>query len=199
MYKVFIKENPIILTDSKNNLESFVMVPYQSIIISDLLALFNEDRLRGIYLYHNDLASMWADFISNFEVIKAAGGLVKNKREEVLMIYRLNHWDLPKGKVESGESFEDAAIREVSEECGIYNLKIFKKIPTTYHIYFEKNKPVLKITHWFEMINEADDKLTPQLEEGIFEVKYVSKKELNSLTEHMFENIKLLLHETQSF
>ncbi|MEK9830598.1 MAG: NUDIX hydrolase, partial [Schleiferiaceae bacterium] len=41
------------------------------------------------------------------KALTAAGGWVKNGRGEVLWIYRLGHWDLPKGKLESGENMEE--------------------------------------------------------------------------------------------
>ena len=51
--------------------------------------------------------------------IIAAGGIVMNKNNEVLLIHRRGKWDLPKGKLDCGETIEDTAVREVSEEVGI--------------------------------------------------------------------------------
>jgi 8-oxo-dGTP diphosphatase len=56
-------------------------------------------------------------------VIKAAGGIVLRhtpRCDEVVVVYRKRHrdWTLPKGKLKDGESFEEAALREVQEETG---------------------------------------------------------------------------------
>ena len=53
--------------------------------------------------------------------IIAAGGLVTNENNELLMIFRRGKWDLPKGKLDKGETIEECAIREVEEETGIGN------------------------------------------------------------------------------
>ncbi|MCM2301442.1 MAG: NUDIX domain-containing protein [Flavobacteriaceae bacterium] len=196
MYKVFVKENPIILTDSKLNLNGFIMIPFESIEMEKLISLLDQDLLKGIYLYHPNLEWMWKKFQSNFKVIEAAGGLVKNNQNEVLMIYRLDKWDLPKGKIEVGETLEKTALREVEEECGIKNLEIIRPLSNTYHIYSEKeNKLILKISHWFEMVNTSTEKLIPQKEEGITMVKYIAKNKLNELLDNMYANIKILFDE----
>lgn len=198
MYKVFVKENPIILTDSKLNLNGLIMVPFESIEIEKIISFLNQDLLKGIYLYHDDLEWMWKKFQSNFKVIEAAGGLVKNVQDEVLMIYRLDKWDLPKGKIEVGETIEMTALREVEEECGIKNLEIIRPLSNTYHIYSEKNKVlVLKISHWFEMKNCSSEKLIPQLDEGITMVKYINKNQLNDILDSTYSNIKILFEEVQ--
>src|SRR5262249_51800028 len=56
-------------------------------------------------------------------VIKAAGGILQRttpRGEEVMVVYRKRHqdWTLPRGKVRDGESFQEAAVREVLEETG---------------------------------------------------------------------------------
>ena len=56
--------------------------------------------------------------------IIAAGGLVTNKHNELLMIFRRAKWDLPKGKLDEGESIEACAVREVEEETGIKNISL---------------------------------------------------------------------------
>jgi 8-oxo-dGTP diphosphatase len=59
------------------------------------------------------------------ETVRAAGGLVLRRREdgarEILLVHRpaYDDWSFPKGKLEPGESEEDAALREVDEETGL--------------------------------------------------------------------------------
>jgi 8-oxo-dGTP pyrophosphatase MutT (NUDIX family) len=51
--------------------------------------------------------------------MNTAGGIVINKGNQVLLIFRKGKWDLPKGKSENGESLKKTAKREVVEETGI--------------------------------------------------------------------------------
>ena len=59
------------------------------------------------------------------EPVRAAGGLVHRRRDdgttEILVVHRpaYDDWSFPKGKLEPGESEEDAAVREVEEESGL--------------------------------------------------------------------------------
>ena len=59
------------------------------------------------------------EFKACFTILEAGGGIVFNKRGEFLVIERRGVWDLPKGKVDAGETIEEAAVREVREECGL--------------------------------------------------------------------------------
>ena len=53
-------------------------------------------------------------------MVRAAGGVVQRDRR-VLLVHRPRHgdWSFPKGKLEDGESWEQAALREVEEETGL--------------------------------------------------------------------------------
>lgn len=112
-----------------------------------------------------------AEYAKLFKYIFAAGGLIE-KDNRFLFIYRLKKWDLPKGKIDKGESPEQAAIRECEEECGITELTITKELNPSYHIYEHKGKYALKKTFWYEMSTKHEAHLTPQIEEHIEKVEW---------------------------
>ncbi|PZP52307.1 MAG: hypothetical protein DI598_00955 [Pseudopedobacter saltans] len=110
--------------------------------------------------------------------IIAGGGLVLNANQELLMIYRLGFWDLPKGKWEEGETIEECAVREVEEETGIAGIVLEKLIGLTYHEYFNKytQEDVVKETHWFLMTIPDLQELTPQISEDIQKAEWIPLK-----------------------
>lgn len=136
----------------------------------------------------------WDEFVSRYTLQEAAGGLVKNEMGEYLIIYRKGRWDLPKGKIDYDENPADAALREVKEECGVENLELGSLILTSFHTYTEKNKDILKKTHWYMMKSSGEDKLIPQLEEGIEKVEWMSELRIKSeVYSNTFGSIKNLL------
>jgi len=191
MYKVFVNESPIIITSSLNKENNYPVYPFKEVIFKDLIAQLKNNFLTGIILYSTDLEHDWRIFTENLKVVPAAGGLVLNTHKEVLFIYRNDTWDLPKGKIEKGESIETAALREVEEECGIFNLSLDKKLLTTYHIY-DQNGLHLKETHWFLMHSNYKKELIPQLEEGITQVVFKNKTEIEAAFQNTYANIKLV-------
>lgn len=193
MYKVFFNEHQIILTDLKNienKCYKFSSKTDISLIIN-LLEKIKEPTT--IYYYHKDLKKLWEKFKEKFEEICAAGGKVINNEDKILMIYRLGKWDLPKGKTEKDESIEETAVREVEEECGITNLKLIKPLQKTYHIYFIKERMILKTSHWFLMKYNKNEELKPQIEEGIEQVVWKSQDEIEELKKNMYSTIKELV------
>lgn len=115
-----------------------------------------------------------------FKYIFAAGGLIE-KDNKYLFIFRLKHWDLPKGKLDMGEGPEEAAIRECEEECGITKLTITNTLEPTYHIYAHKGAYALKKTYWYTMSTKHEGLLVPQLEENIEKVEYFTKSQIQEL------------------
>ncbi|WP_397446427.1 NUDIX hydrolase [Polaribacter sp. R77954] len=191
MYKVFVNDKPIIITSSSKNENKYAVYPFKKLLFEEILHKLKHDTLKGIVLNSTDLEKDWASFTQNLEVIPAAGGLVHNAKKEILFIYRNGVWDLPKGKIEKGESITTAAIREVEEECSIFNLKLGKKLLTTYHIYNQKGLK-LKETHWFLMTSDYNKALSPQLEEGITEVCFKNEQETHIALQNTYANIKLV-------
>lgn len=122
-------------------------------------------------------------------IIRAAGGLVYDEQGRALMIYRRGHWDLPKGKLDDGETIEQCALREVKEECGVSPLKIGPKICTTSHNYFLDGKIVDKRTTWFIMTTNSSTPLTPQIEEDIERCEWVEGGELESKLKESYSTI----------
>lgn len=123
--------------------------------------------------------------------IIAAGGLVTNDNNELLMIFRRGKWDLPKGKLDEGEKIEECAVREVQEETGLKSIKLGKLVGITYHEYFDtySNQDVNKETHWYAMKALPGQKLVPQTEEDIQEIEWVRKEILDVYLNNSYANI----------
>jgi len=127
--------------------------------------------------------------------IIAAGGIVMNPKQEILWIFRRGFWDLPKGKLDLGETIPQCALREVQEETGINNIQLNELITITYHDYFDKylNTQVTKETHWYNMIIQDLQYGIPQIEEDIEKMEWFSIDALEIPMQHTYENIKLVI------
>jgi 8-oxo-dGTP pyrophosphatase MutT (NUDIX family) len=112
-------------------------------------------------------------FKKQFKPIEAAGGVILSPDERLLLIHRNGVWDLPKGKLEPGESITDGALREVTEEVGLTELTLGAALPASYHIYRHKGEWLIKTTHWFEMTASGLLDLTLQTEEGIDDAEWI--------------------------
>ncbi len=199
MYKVFINEKKLILSSEPQN--SPKILNYDGTHSFDFaIDLLENTASQGLNIYHSDIEKLWSDFGNFFKKIDAAGGIVQNSDNKILFIHRLGKWDLPKGKIEPGESREVAAVREVEEECGISDLQLKDFINSTYHIYTERDgKKILKTTYWFHMLYNGKETPKPQIEEGINEVSWKNEAEIETaIIPSTFQNIKLILADFKS-
>ena len=196
MYKVFVNEKKLSLSNSPKESEKNLHYEGKS-TLEIAVDLLENTSVNEINLYHEDLDVLWKDFSRFFRIIEAAGGIVLNDKKEILFIKRLGKWDLPKGKIEKGESLEEAALREIEEETGLKEVEIEKFLNTTYHIYTERNgDKILKTTHWFLMNYLGTESPKPQIEEGILEVSWKDNEEINEkVLGKTFRNIELILNE----
>lgn len=195
MYKVFYNEKALTLTD-KPLLTSKSLQFNTDSQFAEALAVLRNTSVTEVNIYYHNLEKLWKRFKDYFHYLEAAGGLVKNKNNEILFIYRLGKWDLPKGKVEEGETTEIAALREVEEECGISNVKLLDFITHTYHIYFQENLK-LKGTYWYNMSYEGNQQLIPQEEEGIGIAEWKKRDDVPEILKNTYENIKIVLNKIE--
>ena len=185
MYKIYINETPLILTNTegvlpewKNDPTSFV-VKYMGKVkfLHNYIDMLEKNpKYKRIILHDANLEKLWADFQSIYKIIEAAGGAVFNSENQLLVIFRRDFWDLPKGKIDKGETPEHAAVREVQEETGLGVVFLENHIVNTYHTYPHKNKRILKKTYWYAM-KTAETKLTPQYSEDIERAEWVKLAE----------------------
>ena len=192
MYTIFSDGTPIYLTDDLKFKLNNNFFYYDQFVLADIIKSIESGDLKETYIYHPDLLNLWKSFKNHFHIEIAAGGLVRNDSEENLFIFRLNRWDLPKGKIENGESKKEAAVREVMEECGLKHVVILGKLMKTYHLFTRDEKQVLKITHWYNMHTSQEDDLTPQIEEDISKVAFMDSLQTKKALENTYGNIKLL-------
>jgi 8-oxo-dGTP pyrophosphatase MutT (NUDIX family) len=200
MYKVFFNDSFLVITDKHyqplKHLHTFQLQSFNQIEKWILEAENSVNPVQLICLTENP-HDVWLKLQSLFRIIEAAGGLVKNDDKKYLFIFRRGKWDLPKGKIESGEIPSDAAIREVMEETGLKLITIKKYITSTYHIYRLKGKLVLKRTYWYLMNSHGADTLIPQIEEDIEKAIWLNPAEIEPLMLNMFGSVKDLVENVQ--
>ncbi|MBI4037484.1 NUDIX domain-containing protein [Candidatus Curtissbacteria bacterium] len=108
--------------------------------------------------------------------IFSAGGIIFRESSkgpngtEVLVTQHSGHkgWDFPKGHIESGESAEAAALREVEEETGV-KAKIIERVGDTKYFYFDAGERVFKIVIFFLMKYVGEGKATTAFEVSAME------------------------------
>ena len=188
----------VILTDQPNievGEDKYLYIQYHDFeelhFVLDMLTSI--ESLKGAVFHHPDLEVLITDFRAHFKEINAAGGVVVNELDEVLLIHRRGKWDLPKGKVEPGESRQDAALREVVEECGIAAPENRGHLIDTYHVYHLNEDRILKKTEWFSMFAPKEIP-TPQAEEQIDKAVWASVSELDIESLDTYRNIRKVLH-----
>jgi 8-oxo-dGTP pyrophosphatase MutT (NUDIX family) len=192
MYKVFIENNPIHFISKDKELPlgvySFVIKDSKSATKKVEQMLKSKLGFFELFLICENVEDEFANFFKSYKFLEAAGGIVHQK-DKYLFIKRNGVWDIPKGIIESDESPEVAAVREVEEECGISKPEVYDRIGVTFHTYKYDDERVLKKTYWFKMNYYGEEILTPQAEEGITEVKWLHKKDLYRVKKNTFMSI----------
>jgi 8-oxo-dGTP pyrophosphatase MutT (NUDIX family) len=195
MYKVFVNDKPLFLTNEIAKETDFQMFLLESIDIKKVIIKMFNNKIKKCYLYYPDEEVILKKLKEKIPVQKAGGGFVYNKKGEVLFILRNGKWDLPKGGKEKGERMSFTALREVEEETGVNQLVVTKKLQKTYHVFKRNGVFKLKITQWYEMTTNFDGIPVGQAEEGIEKVAWLNPEQVQEALKNSYENIKLLFEE----
>lgn len=201
--EIYINNKPLILTNaaekfiSKNNHAAGFLLLSGAFTRNFRLAKKHLESLSSSGALIHDISpdaleEMLSDQITE---IRAAGGLVQNNQGELLLIFRRGHWDLPKGKIDDGESEVECALREVKEETGLNDLSAGEKLKTTYHVYEHQNTVILKTTEWYKMQSSQVEKLVPQLDEDILIARWVGRSEASALVKNSYSIVRNLVED----
>jgi 8-oxo-dGTP pyrophosphatase MutT (NUDIX family) len=205
--KIYFSDKPLFLCDEVDE----TIQPYvhhdDAVFIDELnthtvKSMIHEMEQPAVHagvFYHARLEELKKAFFKKFAFIRAAGGLVLNEKKEILIIFRRGKWDLPKGKLDKGETLEDCAVREVEEETGLTKVKLISPLSITYHTYHEGARFILKESHWYNMKVSADQKLIPQITEDIHEIKWVKAKDLQQYMKNSFPSVMDVFQLASSF
>lgn len=162
--------------------------------VGKLLALLqktNAKPLLSVTLGCLDKESCEEAIKKPFKIIKAAGGVVI-KGNKMLLMFRRGVWDLPKGKLDDGESSRQAAVREVQEETGV-RAALGERICTTWHTYNLNGNRILKRTKWYRMTVLDDSRMAPQAEEDIEKLVWLDQKETKLALTNSFSSIRYVI------
>jgi len=177
MYNIYFLNQVLTLADKPQ-----AKSPMESKFFSDPSALtqwvnrwIEDENKIDTLLYGYPSQEMLNHLIKHFHFIEAAGGVVRNKTNNLLFIKRWGIWDLPKGKREKGEEIKNCALREVNEETGVSSLQIIEPLSVSYHFYQHKKKIVLKKTYWFLMETDFKGTPVPQEQEDITRAVWLDK------------------------
>lgn len=150
--------------------------------------------VQPLILQSEDCDASWSSFLKNFEVVEAAGGVVLDEHGRLLMIHRYGKWDLPKGKLESGEDLLEGARREVIEECGIRIERLIRPLAPSHHTYIHKGRKCLKRTHWFLFVGNGTP--FPQAEEGIVAAEWLDPTQVKQALRETYASILRVITHT---
>ncbi len=198
-----LKFQPLDLLYLKDN--SLIKNPSETKLLELIFFLIEQkNHIQRISVSTENLITLKKFLMQKFVHIKAGGGVIMQQHEtkqttenaKTLLIYRRNMWDLPKGKMDENETFEQTAVREVAEETGLH-CQLQHKVATTWHYYKSHNLHYLKQTKWYKMLCDHKAVPVPQVEEDIENIGFYTQTQLKDILPKAFGSISWVLKKAQ--
>ncbi|UPK68604.1 NUDIX hydrolase [Chitinophaga filiformis] len=191
---IYLNERPLVITATHQGIpakykDAALYTAPDATTIESVLQSLETGKMEAAIFIHPDTELLIETVKGYFQVLVAAGGLITNEEEEVLLMFRRGKWDLPKGKQDEGESLEAAAVREVAEETGLHTITLEHKIGETFHFYTWKEKKTLKHTYWYKMKFTGTELTVPQIEEDIIDIQWIKPEHLSKYLKFSYQNI----------
>lgn len=197
MYRIFHGKHRIYLSNDENDIQrytpDFVFKKPKEEQIKEALKVAKKATKPLKILLLGNPDKILKRVILEFKYKIAGGGIVENSEGKILLMKRLGKWDLPKGKLDKGETIEECALREIEEETGAKELSIISSFAETYHTYYRNEKWMIKHTHWYIVKCKNDLELQPQEDEEIDEVFWIDPKDIQLSDVDTYPAIRKLL------
>jgi len=195
--KIYFNDKPLFLTDALNaDIEPYrhhddavFIDEFSHGGINSMIHEMRQEKVHAGIYFHTNVEELRKAFWKKFMLVKAAGGLVLNEDGEILFIFRRGKWDLPKGKLDEGETLETCAVREVQEETGLKKVQLKKHLVTTYHTYDESGHHILKETWWYLLSASKKEALVPQTIEQITQIEWADPRNLEKYVSNTYPSI----------
>ena len=187
--KIYFDDRPLFLCGQidadidayRHHDDALFMDEFSTAAVNTMIHEMQKPGVHAGVMLHSDLEELKQAFFRKFTIIKAAGGLIKNEKGKILFIFRRGKWDLPKGKLDPGESLEECATREITEETGLEGHQLVGPLLVTHHTYHENGKFILKESHWYRFSSVGEPNLKPQEEEQITAAEWMDEDGLHKV------------------
>jgi 8-oxo-dGTP pyrophosphatase MutT (NUDIX family) len=200
--KIYFNDKPLFLCDEMTDEirkyarhdDAVLIDEYSPPAVNSMIHEMRRESVHAGIFLHSDLGKLKKAFWKKFMLVLAGGGLVQNGNGQYLFMLRRGKWDLPKGKLDPGETLEQCAVREVGEETGLKRVRLDGPLLVTWHTYDESGHHILKETHWYRMTALPDQVIAPQQEEQITELIWAEPGQFGRLLKNTFPSILDVLH-----
>ena len=192
---IYFGDAEVVITDAPQD-HRYAVVYADTSITNNLGAKIQKkvETNKFVAVISQDPTATFEELKQDFVLVEAAGGVVQNERDELLMIELRGRWDLPKGHIEAGEEANIAALREVEEETGVVAELVDKEpIMETWHAYNTYGRWELKRTRWWRM-RALRGELKPEDEEGIARVEWCSAESVQERLKMSYATIRRVVN-----